>query len=125
VFWLWHVEGDGFHVSRGLLESLPFGMNSFTDAQLAALSRLGGDLWQELQQHQIVSVNKGKTTFAFRPLACEDLRDDIDSILVKAAGLPDAFRDTLRSFVTDVVVVDKTDLRRNHAMEFFVREDYE
>lgn len=125
VFWLWHVEGDGFHVSRGLLESLPFGMNSFTDAQLAALSRLGGDLWQELQQHQIVSVNKGKTTFAFRPLACEDLRDDIDSILLKAAGLPDAFRDTLRAFVTDVVVVDKTDLRRNHAMEFFVREDYE
>lgn len=125
VFWLWHVEGDGFHVSRGLLEKIPFGVNSFTEAQLAALSRLGADLWQDLQQHQIVSVNKGKTTFAFRPLACEGLRDEIDSILIEAAGLPSSFQDVLRSFIRDVVVVDKTDLRRNHAMEFFVREDYQ
>lgn len=124
VFWLWHVEGDGFHVSRSLLEKIPFGANSFTEAQLSALSRLGGDLWQDLQQHQIVSVNKGKTTFAFRPLACENLRDEIDSILMKAADLPSSFQDALRSFIRDVVVVDKTDLRRNHAMEFFVREDY-
>lgn len=123
VFWLWHVEGDGFHVSRGLLEKVPFGMNSFTEAQLSALGQLGESLWQDLQQHQIVSVNKGKTTFAFRPLACEALRDEIDSILIKAAGLPVSFQSTLRLFVKDVVVIDKTDLRRNHAMEFFVRED--
>ena len=122
VFWLWHVEGDGFHVSRNFIERTPFGSSSFSDSQLSELARLGADLWRDLQDHQVVSVNKGKTSFAFRPLACELLRNQIDAVLIKAADLPKSFEGHLRSFVRQTVVVDETDERREHAMEFFVRE---
>jgi len=123
AFWLWHVEGDGFHVSRNFIERFPFGSGCFSDAQIDELRQLGADLWRDLQAHQIVSVNKGKTSFAFRPLACEGLRDRIARILIQAAGLPKSFEDDLRSFVRQVVVVDETDGRRERAMEFFIRED--
>lgn len=122
AFWLWHVEGDGFHVPRMFLERVPFGASSFSDGQLRDLAALGQRLWNDLQEHQVVSVNKGKTSFAFRPLACEAVRDEIDEILVTSAGLPRSFTETLRSFVRQTVVVDETDLRREKAMEFFVRE---
>jgi len=101
---------------------MPFGSGSFSDSQLDGLRQLGADLWRDLQAHQVVSVNKGKTSFAFRPLACEALRDRIDTILIQAAGLPKSFEEHLRSFVRRVVVVDETDGRRERAMEYFVRE---
>jgi len=122
AFWLWHVEGDGFHVSKNFIQHMPFGSGSFSDSQLDGLRQLGADLWRDLQAHQVVSVNKGKTSFAFRPLACEALRDRIDTILIQAAGLPKSFEEHLRSFVRRVVVVDETDGRRERAMEYFVRE---
>jgi hypothetical protein len=71
-------------------------------------------LWSALQGHRIVSINKGKQTVAFRPLACEGERDAIDDVLIAAARLPRRFKATLKAFVKDVVVVESADRRRRH-----------
>jgi hypothetical protein len=76
-------------------------------------------LWAALQSHRIVSVNKGKQTVAYRPLACERERDAIDEILIDTAKLPKRFSQALRSFVKDAVVVDDTDARRTHLKSLF------
>ena len=45
VFWLWHVLGDGFHVSSWLFKAIPFGKDSFTEKEFSSLSHLGNSLW--------------------------------------------------------------------------------
>lgn len=119
TYWLWHVEGDGFHVGGWFLRQLPFGRDSFTPDQAAALRACGRQMWEALQAHRIVSVNKGKQTVAYRPLALEGLRDAIDGVLIDAAKLPQRFRQALKAFVIGAVVVDDTDARRRHLKSLF------
>jgi hypothetical protein len=119
TYWLWHVEGDGFHVGGWFIQHLPFGTGSFTTEQARTLENLGAQLWNSLQAHRIVSVNKGKQTVAYRPLACERERDAIDEVLIDAAKLPKRFNQTLRSFVKNAVVIDDTDTRRSHLKLLF------
>jgi hypothetical protein len=114
VFWLWHVRGDGFHVSRRFVEWLPFGDDMFSAPQLADLAATGNRLWSAVQNHQIISLNGGRQTVAYRPLACEQERDAIDAILIDTAGIEPSFRHKLRDFVRTTVTVDETDSRRQH-----------
>jgi hypothetical protein len=88
------------------------------------LAALGASLWAQVQQHRIVSVNGGKQTIAFRPLALNQGRDAIDKILIEAAGLPSTFAEELSGFVLHTVVVDRTDKRRQHLQAYF-NEDTE
>ncbi len=119
TFWLWHVLGDGFHVAGWLYKSIPFGRASFAKDEFDSLSRLGDSLWQKLQGHRFTSVNGGRQTVGFRPLACNEERDAIDTILAKAAGLKEEFVTELRLFVQKNAVVDSTDKRRNHMSKHF------
>lgn len=121
VYWLWHALGDGFHVARWFVDFIPFGISSFTAEQSETLQRLGRELWAELQKHRIVSVNRGRQTIAFRPLACDRERDEIDAILLEAAALPSSMLDVFRSFVISTVMVDHTDARRQHLISHFQR----
>ena len=119
TFWLWHVQGDGFHVAAWFIHNLPFGRSSFTAEQARALHKAAWALWTALQSHRIVSVNRGKQTIAYRPLACDDERDAIDDILLDAACLPKTFKPTLRDFVKKIVLVDGADKRRDHLKSLF------
>lgn len=114
VFWLWHVLGDGFHVTSGLFKTIPFGKKSFSQEEFDSLSRLGDLLWEKLENHRFISMNRGRLTIGFRPLACHEERDGIDALLVKAAGLDEQVAVELRQFVHQNTVVDLTDKRRNH-----------
>jgi hypothetical protein len=113
------VLGDGFHVAGWLYKSIPFGRDSFAKDEFDSLSLLGDGLWRKLQDHRFTSVNGGRQTVGFRPLACNDERDAIDTILAKAAGLKEEFVTELRSFVQKNAVVDSTDERRNHMRKHF------
>ena len=119
TFWLWHVLGDGFHVAGWLYKSIPFGRDSFAKDDFDSLSRLGDLLWQKLQGHRFTSVNGGRQTVGFRPLACNEERDAIDMILARVAGLKEEFVTELRSFVEKNAVVDSTDERRKHMRKHF------
>lgn len=117
VFWLWNVLGDGFHVAGWLFSEIPFAC--FSAQEHSALAALGRSLWHELQTHRFVSVNGGKQTIGFRPLSCNEERDAIDVVLVRAAGLPLDFTNELRSFVRDNTIVDRHDERRTHLQAYF------
>jgi hypothetical protein len=118
-FWLWHVLGDGFHVAGWLFNEIPFGRGSFAATDFESLATLGGTLWQKLQSHRFTSVNAGRLTVGFRPLACNQERDEIDAILARSAGLADGFVAELRAFVQRNAVVDSADERRSHVSKHF------
>jgi hypothetical protein len=119
AYWLWHVEGDGFHVNAWFIQHLPFGRTAFTAGQSLALRDAGSRLWNAVQAHRIVSVNRNKQTVAYRPLACETERNAIDEVLIEVAKLPKRFNLTLQAFVRDTVIVDDTDVRRNRLKSLF------
>jgi len=118
-FWLWHVLGDGFHVGGWLFNEVPFSQQSFDETDCGDLSLLGRRLWEKLQEHRFVSLNGGKQTIGFRPLACNEELDAIDALLIRNAAVPDEFSNELRSFVRNNAVVDMEDNRRNHVQKYF------
>lgn len=66
-----------------------------------------------------MSVNGGRQTIAYRPFACESLRDKIDLVLLRAFGIDARFANLLRSFVRTVVAVDEDDESRRRYFNSF------
>jgi hypothetical protein len=84
AFWLWRVEGDGFHVTRQFLEGLP--LFDIVGSDDGTLARLGEAIWEGLRQDILVSNNGGKKTLAFRPTTISRERDAVDEALLGALG---------------------------------------
>ena len=105
-YWLWRVTEDGFHVSRSFVSQLPFNDRIFREPDRNALARLGVELWDRIQSHQVVSINGGRQTVAYRPVAGDDIRDEIDALLIPALGADSTFNQYLRAFTRTVVAVN-------------------
>ena len=123
TFWLWHVLSDAFHVPRWFIEIIPFGKSSFSVSHARRLSICGAQLWQRICEQPIVSLNRGRQTVAYRPLSCEEERDELDSILLECAGIPAAMSDELREFVRNTVVIDTDDRRRQSVASHFIAKE--
>ena len=114
AYWLWHVTGDGFHVTRNFVLGLPFNDQLFNKNQRDTLTRLGDRLWSNVQREQIVSINGGRKTIAYRPHSSEDLRNEIDTLLLNALGVAPSLITHLRVFARKIVAVDEYDEKRKH-----------
>jgi hypothetical protein len=119
VFWLWHIQSDGFHVPSGFLRNLPLAASNIPEKRMVQLSILGEQLWSSMQVHQFCSINGGRLTYTFRPLSCHSERDEIDSILVEFIGLPGEFTIELKNFERKIVVIDEDDVKRGHLKKYF------
>lgn len=119
VFWLWHVLGDGFHVSRWLFNYVPFNLNSLACNDQKALLSLGKSLWNKVQKHRFVSLNSKRLSIGFRPLFCQNELDEIDSILIRTSGIKKEFLSELQSFIKRVAVVDLTDKYRKRINDIY------
>jgi hypothetical protein len=120
VFWLWHVLGDGFHVSSRLFSAIPFCRGSFSASEFSDSAALGRELSRRLQENQYVSLNGGRTTFGYRPLKCGAELDAIDTLLGLVSGLSRDFLSELRTFVHSNAVVDEADESRAHLRQHFI-----
>jgi len=101
AFWWWHVHGDGFHVSKHVIETMPVGETLDCPRHATELARLGALLWSEILHRPIVSRNRGKTSLGFSA-SMSPLRGEIDALLVRALGLPSKFTHELERFCEDV-----------------------
>nr|WP_280471517.1 hypothetical protein [Nocardia cyriacigeorgica] len=109
AFWLWHVTGDGFHVTTALTKLSP--VPEAAGAVFENLVELGDRLWKEALQRPVVSMNRGRTTVSYPTSEYDDLLDDIDEQML---GLVGASAETsLRGWHEALVVVDADSDRRN------------
>ncbi len=108
AYWLWRVEGDGFHLTSEFLRTLPFNPVNFEDSQVTDLARLGRRLWAEMIQHPIHATNAGITTLNFSPLESSATISDIDSIIVHALQLPSDLRSFLDNYVRQIIRVGRS-----------------
>jgi hypothetical protein len=88
ALWLWQVYGDGFHVGRNLLRVLPAPPPMDSEA-VAALGKLGAELWEQVTAAPVVSLNGGRRTVAFPPASASPLIDEIDLHVLDLVGLSD------------------------------------
>lgn len=107
TFWLWRVQGDGFHVTRTFLRDLPFGLHRLPHRDLGELAAAGRALWSAMREAPIVSVNKRRQTVSFSSLAAGDLLDVADRQLARAFQLEAVVSScSIRDWHENLVVVD-------------------
>ena len=105
-YWLWRVNEDGFHVTQSFLMGLPFNDRIFNETNRAILTRLGSRLWEHVQAQQVISINGGRQTVAYRPNASENIRNRIDALLIDALDVDPSFIEYLHVFTRTVVTVE-------------------
>ncbi len=98
AFWWWHVTGDGFHVGRSALKNLPVGGLFAEAASRDRLADLGRKIWNQSMLNPVRSLNRGRVSYAFSAQNAPELRSDVDELVLKALGLPDALVDELSEF---------------------------
>jgi hypothetical protein len=103
AYWWWHTHGDGFHVSRRFLAEMPFGLEAFAAPVREVLADSGGELWSAINANPIISVNRGRTSFAYTPRGHDDLRRKIDLALASLVGFEEQFLDELQRFTARTV----------------------
>jgi hypothetical protein len=118
-YWLWRVEGDGFHLSTQFLLDLPlpFGKQN-NRAVPASLLNLSRHLWEQMLESPIVSTNKGVRTVSFSPVSFDGTLSAIDELLSKHFALPSDFPSFLRDFCRETIVAGRdAELPTNSALQ--------
>lgn len=103
AFWWWHIHGDGFHVGRGMLESLPIGAALSSQEPARRLATIAHSLWGQLAMNPKVSRNRGKSSLGFSAADYPQARREIDEILLQCVGIDASFARTLEEFNHRVV----------------------
>lgn len=105
-FWLWHIEGDGFHLSSEFLRTSPlWGALSEPDS-LHSLSVYGRRLWKFACQRMQGSVNGGRQTYSFNSSKDDATRLEIEQVLCRALSLDEEFPGQLDEFIDAVVSIN-------------------
>lgn len=106
AFWWWHANGDGFHVSRGILRHMPVGA-TFTNSRYSGLLAGYGDaLWTRVKEFPVLSRNRARTSLAFSAVPFSKERTAIDVLLIEALGLDQKFSAALQSFTHTVTTAE-------------------
>lgn len=111
AYWLWHVEGDGFHVTSSFLTRLPL-WDTRLFKQSHRLGGLGRDVWQEAVCSRARALNGGKVTYSFHCAFDRSPVRLIDELLFEALGVPKSHLAAVERFVLDVTSIDGTKRRR-------------
>jgi len=117
TYWLWRVEGDGFHVTQDFIGRLPLHPSSISQDDLLTIRDQSLHLWEEMQRNPIHSINAGRTRTSYYPYVAWKNLDIIDSILLRNLSIPIDFSTFLRQFVTDNIIAGRSnELGANRAL---------
>lgn len=109
AFWLWHITGDGFHVTNALLRRLPTPRGD--EGRTNRLADLGDRLWKAALENPVVSSNRGRTTVSYPTWPYAELLDQIDVEMGAYLGV--SYGSRLAAWHEQLVVVDPDSERRN------------
>lgn len=103
AYWLWRIEGDGFHLNESFLTRLPFHPSAFSEASIQKLCFLSHALWENLQLHPIEKFNAGVLAVSYRPYDCIKIINEIDKLLIETYNIPNEFFVALQRFVVETI----------------------
>lgn len=104
VYWLWRVDGDGFHVPAKWIQDLPIEWRGGqADDELAALGRT---LWSVATHTARTAVNAGRRTVSY-PAVDRSLLTQIDRVLLPTVCLRAELAELLSAVRREAVVVGR------------------
>ena len=109
AFWLWHIMGDGFHVTSGLPGLVP--APDPDDVAVGRLADLGDLLWKEAAQSPGISKNGGRTTVSYPTWTHTELSLAIDQEVEGLLSI--SYTQLLTKWHESLIVVDFDSDRRN------------
>lgn len=107
AYWLWRVWGDGFHLNKEFILSLPFSTTSFSRTTLIELSELGKNLWIDMQNHKVITKNAGIISYTYCPYVSEKILDRIDGLIIREYGLPKQTLNYLKEILKQTIVAGR------------------
>jgi hypothetical protein len=95
VYWLWRVDGDGFHVPSRWLDNLPFEWDGGADS--VRIADHGRRAWDLARSHPVRAINSGRRTVSFRPDLAAEV-PAIDRLLLGQLGMDPDLEEHLSQF---------------------------
>ncbi len=92
--WWWGSVGDDFHVTKGLLESVPIGLPDIAGTR-RDLRRLAKRLRAEQPKHPLVTKYAGKEMGNYDMSRCRHITDKSDRLVLEHLGLGEYWSDIL------------------------------
>lgn len=105
-YWLWRVEGDGFHLSREFVSDSPLWRTLDCPSLLKPLSTLGAALWEGEKVTKVRSVNAGRVSYAFSPGFESPDALEVERLLLDFFGIEREFSEELSRVVSSSVSID-------------------
>ena len=106
AFWMWHVEGDGFHVTIDFLKRLPMWNALNNNDARKQLTVLGRQFWSAARAQRVDSVNGGKQTSSFHTGYQHPIYQEVDDLLLETLGIGHEASRFLDDFIEATVSVD-------------------
>jgi hypothetical protein len=109
AFWIWHITGDGFHVTSTLHQHVP--VPTGDPGRISRLADLGDQLWKAALQNSQVSTNRSRATVAYPAWGHTDLISEIDTELGAFIGV--RYTESLATWHEQLIIVDVHSERRD------------
>ncbi len=106
AFWLWHVEGDGFHVTSDFLKRLPLWKVFHSQSARTALAEQGRSIWTSAKHTGVGSVNGGRQTYSFYCSFDHPSALQVEELLIREFRLGVNVQRTMDEFVRRTVSID-------------------
>jgi len=92
--WWWGSTGDDFHLTKGLLESLPIGLSSLREKS-KELQKIAKKLRAEQAKNPLVTKYAGKEMGNYDMSRCRHITDQADRLILEHLGLGEYWPDIL------------------------------
>lgn len=105
-FWLWHVEGDGFHVTNNFFKNLPIWNLSLSEVEIKQLADIGRKGWFCARKSAVPAVNSGKLTYSFHCPFNTTASIEAEMIILTNLKIESGFSAELDRFIQETVSID-------------------
>ncbi|MEW6619300.1 MAG: N-6 DNA methylase [bacterium] len=103
LYWLWRVEGDGFHLNLSFIKRVPYSINDLSPKQKTIVEENSIKLWESISKKPIVSNNSKVKSITYCPYNAEENINEIDRILLELVDMPTEkytyFKELTRSII--------------------------
>ena len=105
-FWLWHVEGDGFHLTSDFLNRLPLWAAFDSSPLRKKMALCGRRMWNSAKERMIGSVNGGRQTYSFHCGHAHIAAMEVEKLLIETLGLSSVCTHSMDQFIESIVSID-------------------
>jgi hypothetical protein len=103
LYWFWLIYGDGFDVTRTLLEEFPLNPSAFSKKTQQRLVKMGREIQSEMERYIVYKLNAGKRIGNYNLRQCRLLTDQVDELIVDELNLGRDFLADVRTFCAATV----------------------